>query len=90
MKIVDITEANASLAEYTSGLSEEPVIITDNGEPIAALFNLENVDFETISLSTNPKFIELIERSRAGRRVESGISSQEMRRRLGHHRLGHQ
>ncbi|BAZ16078.1 hypothetical protein NIES4071_79530 [Calothrix sp. NIES-4071] len=59
MKIVDITEANASLAEYTSGLSGEPVIITNNGEPIAALVNLENVDFETISLSSNPKFIEM-------------------------------
>jgi prevent-host-death family protein len=83
MKIVDITEANASLAEYTSGLSGEPVIITNNGEPIAALVNLENVDLETISLSTNPKFIEMIERSRARHRKEGGISSTEMRRRLG-------
>lgn len=82
MKIVDITEANASLADYTEGLSGEPVIITNNGEPIAALVNLENVDLETISLSTNPKFIEMIERSRA-RRTEGTISSTEMRRRLG-------
>lgn len=82
MKIIDIAEANASLADYTSGLSEEPVIITSNGEPIAALVNLENVDFETISLNTNPKFIEMIERSRA-RRTEGSISSKEMRRRLG-------
>lgn len=39
MKIVDITEANASLADYTESLSGEPVIITNNGEPIAALVN---------------------------------------------------
>lgn len=83
MKIVDITEANASLADYTESLSGEPVIITNNGEPIAALVNLENVDLETVSLSTNPKFIEMIERSRARRRKEGGISSTEMRRRLG-------
>jgi antitoxin (DNA-binding transcriptional repressor) of toxin-antitoxin stability system len=83
MKIVEIAEANATLAEYTSGLSEEPLIITSNGQPIAALVNLENVDLETVALSSNPKFIELIERSRARRRAEGGISSTEMRRRLG-------
>lgn len=83
MKIVEIAEANQTLAEYASGLTEEPVIITSNGQPIAALVTLENVDMETISLSSNPRFIELIERSRARRRSESGISSTEMRRRLG-------
>lgn len=83
MKIVDITEANASLADYTESLSGEPVIITNNGEPIAALVNLENVDLETVSLSSNPKFIEMIERSRARRRKEGSISSTEMRRKLG-------
>lgn len=72
MKIVEIAEANATLAEYTSSLSEEPVIITSNGQPIAALVTLENVNFETIALSSNPKFIELIERSRARRRAEGG------------------
>ncbi len=44
---------------------------------------MENVDLETITLSTNPKFIELIERSRDKRLSERGISSTEMRRRLG-------
>jgi antitoxin (DNA-binding transcriptional repressor) of toxin-antitoxin stability system len=83
MKIVELAEATETLAEYTSGLAEEPVIITSNGQPIAALVTLENVDIETISLSTNPKFIELIEQSRARRRSEGGISSTEMRRRLG-------
>lgn len=31
MKIIEVAEANATLAEYTSGLAEEPVIITRNG-----------------------------------------------------------
>ena len=83
MKIVEIAEARGTLAEYTSSLSEEPVIITSNGEPIAALVNLENVDLETLSLSSNSKFIQLIERARSRRREEGGISSNEMRRRLG-------
>lgn len=83
MKIFEIAEANATLAEYTCDLAEEPVIIMNNGQPIAALITLENVDLETIALSTNPKFMELIERSRMRRRSESGISSTEMRSRLG-------
>ena len=83
MKTLEIAEANATLAEYTSNLTSEPIIITSNGEPIAALVTLENVDLETISLSTNPKFMALIERSRARLRSEGGISSTEMRRRLG-------
>lgn len=83
MKTIELTDATATLAEYTSQLAEEPVIITDNGQPVAALITLENVDLETIALSSNPKFIELIERSRSRRRTEGGISSSEMRRRLG-------
>jgi prevent-host-death family protein len=83
MKIVEIAEAKATLAEYASDLTQEPLIITSNGQPIAALVTLENVDLETISLSTNPKFMGLIERSRAQRRSEGGVSSTEMRHRLG-------
>ncbi|HLO48775.1 MAG TPA: type II toxin-antitoxin system prevent-host-death family antitoxin [Kamptonema sp.] len=83
MRIVEIEEAKASLSEYASDLAKEPVIITSNGQPIAALVTLENVDWETVALSINPKFIELIERSRSRRQMEGGISSTEMRRRLG-------
>jgi PHD/YefM family antitoxin component YafN of YafNO toxin-antitoxin module len=83
MKTVDLSEANETLAEYAAGLTEEPVIIMRDGRPIAALFTLENSDMETIALSTNPKFIELIEQSRAQRLTQGGISSSEMRRKLG-------
>jgi PHD/YefM family antitoxin component YafN of YafNO toxin-antitoxin module len=89
MKIVEIAEATETPAKYASGLTEGPVIITNNGQPVAALVTLENVDMETIALSTNPKFIELIEQSRAKRRAEGGVSSVEMRRRLGLSRSNH-
>lgn len=59
MKILDITEANASLVEYIKSLSEEAIIITNNGEPIAVLVNLENIDLESISLTSNLKFIQM-------------------------------
>ena len=43
---------------------------------------IQNVDLETVSLSTNPQFVELIKRSRARVRADGGISSEEMRRRF--------
>ncbi|GAB4277752.1 MAG: hypothetical protein Fur0025_03810 [Oscillatoriaceae cyanobacterium] len=65
-------------------MEEEPIVITSNGQPIAALVTLENVDMETIALSTNQKFLKLIEGIQAPRSSQEGISSAEMRRRLGH------
>ena len=58
-------------------------IVTVKGKPTAALVSIENADLETISLSTNPEFIALIERSRTRQKAEGGFSGAEMRRRLG-------
>ncbi len=83
MKIVEQTEAKAPLADYAAGVAQEPVVVTVNGKPIAALVAIENADLETVSLSTNPAFLALIERSRARHRAEGGLSADEVRRRLG-------
>ena len=83
MKTIETAEANGTLAEYASQVHEDPVVVTDHGRPVAVLLALDNVDVETVSLSTNPKFIELIERCRARHKSEGGISSDEMRNRLG-------
>ena len=88
MRVIEKAEATAPLAEYTTGVKKEPVIVTRKGKPIAALVSIENADLETISLSTNRKFLALIERSRARQRTEGGISSKEMRQRLGMKRAG--
>lgn len=83
MRVVEKSKATAPLADYTTRVKEEPVIVTRKGKPIAALVSLENADLETVALSTNRKFLALIERSRTRHRTEGGISSNEMRRRLG-------
>ena len=83
MKVLEKADATAPLAEYTADLDKEPVVITSSGKPIAALVSLDNMDLETVSLSINPKFLELIERSRSRHREQGGISSDEMRRKLG-------
>lgn len=82
MKTIEVTKATMSLSEYAKKVKKEPVIITKEGKPVAAIVNIPNADIETVSLSNNPKFIALIERSRSKQKSEGGISAEEMRRRL--------
>ena len=82
MKFVDIAEATATLAEYTRDVQSAPVVVTVGGKPVAALVPVDHVDIESLSLGTNPDFLAIIERSRARREAEGGISKQVIRERL--------
>ena len=82
MKVIDKSDATASLAEYASQIDNGPVIVTSDGRPVAALVPLDNADLETVSLSTSGEFLALIERSRARIQSEGGIPSNEIRRRF--------
>jgi prevent-host-death family protein len=82
MKTVEIAEATSPLADYVPGVRTEPLVITDHGTPTAVMLPLNDVDLESIALSTNPAFMSLIERSRARARDEGEISADEMRRRV--------
>jgi hypothetical protein len=61
-------------------LGDEVVILISEDRPVAALVPLKNMDNESLSLSTNDVFLELIEQARA--EVKSGkvLSLDEMRR----------
>jgi antitoxin (DNA-binding transcriptional repressor) of toxin-antitoxin stability system len=80
---VGLHKATAPLAQYARGLRKEPVILTTHGKPVAALITILDVDWETVSLSTNPRFLSVIERSRARHKAEGGLSSEEVRRLFG-------
>ncbi len=82
MKTVEVSKATLPLSDYTKEIKKEPVITTKEGRPIVVLVSIPNTDIETVSLTNNPKFIALIERSRAKQKSEGGIPSEEMRRRL--------
>ncbi|MEX2317707.1 MAG: hypothetical protein WD669_11185 [Pirellulales bacterium] len=82
MRIIEKNDATATLAEYTADIASGAVIVTNAGQPVAALVPIENADLETVSLSTNRAFLDLIERSRARVQKEGGISNAEMRRRF--------
>ena len=85
MRTLDLANATAPLSQYARGVKKGPVILTTHGKPVAALILITNADLETVKLGTNPKFVALIQRSRARLKAEGGISSEEMRKRLGIH-----
>ena len=83
MKTVELSKATASLKAYTRDVGKEPMIVTVEGKPVAALVAIDNAVLETVTLSTHPQFLALIERSRARQKSAGGIFSKELRRRLG-------
>lgn len=83
MKKLELAKATAPLAKYALDVRKEPVVLTERGKPVAALVAIENADLETVILSSHPKFLALIERSRARHEAKGGISTAEMRHRLG-------
>jgi prevent-host-death family protein len=83
MRTVDISEATGSLSEYARQIRRGPVVVTRRGKPVAVVVAVRGLDLETLSLSTNPDFIALIERSRADYRATGGLSLDQVRRRFG-------
>ena len=65
MRTIKLSQASRSLAEYADELDDEIVVLTKKNRPVAAIVPLRNVDSESLSLSTSPKFLRLIRRSRA-------------------------
>jgi antitoxin (DNA-binding transcriptional repressor) of toxin-antitoxin stability system len=53
-------------------------VITKKGKAVAALIPMSDEDVERLALSLDPKFIEIIERSRASIAENGVISLEEM------------
>ena len=84
MKTVDVEKARDPLARYArrAHREDESLVVVDDGKPIAVVVPLEGEDLESLSVSTNPQFVALIEASRRRCPPGGGISAEEMRRRL--------
>lgn len=83
MKMVEISQATGTLAQYAHDMNGESIVLTENGKPVAALVSVQNTDWETIKLSLDPRFMQIIEDSRDAHKQNGGVSPDEMRRRLG-------
>jgi prevent-host-death family protein len=82
-RTIELTDATQSLADYAQQVDGGSIVVTSNGKPIAAVVALPNTDAETIALSQSPQFLAIMERSRIRYAQEGGISSADMRKRLG-------
>ena len=83
MKTIDIAKASRPLGEYARELAEGMIVVTSRKKPVAALVSLKNVDVESIALSTNPKFLKIIERSREQIRSGKTRTLDQMKREFG-------
>ena len=80
MKTIELSTATRSLAEYASEIGDEMVVLTDHSKPVAAIVSLKHVDSESLALSMNAEFMEIIAQAR--REVAAGdvITLDEMKR----------
>ncbi len=79
MKTIDLEKAFKPLSEYAKEVDDEILILKYNDKPVAAIVSLKNVDEESIALSTNPEFHEIIEKSREDFKLGKKISFDEMK-----------
>jgi len=84
VKTVELAEATASLSDYAREAVKEPVVVTRKGKPVVALVPVgTHTDLENLKVTTDPKFLAIMERSQARYEAEGGLSTEEVRRRLG-------
>ena len=78
MKTIEISTAKRPLSDYAKEIDEDIIVLTSDDKPVAAIVSLKNVDPESLSLSTNPEFLEIIERAREEFKSGKKLSLEEM------------
>jgi antitoxin (DNA-binding transcriptional repressor) of toxin-antitoxin stability system len=82
MKAIEISEVSALAPHVQPGCSE-PLLLTDHGRVVATVVPADEDDAHSMLLSINPTFGAILERSRRRLESEGGLSSDEVRKRLG-------
>ena len=83
MKTVEMAEATGTRSEYAKQVRTDPVVVMRCGKPVAALVPLNVEEWEGFVVSTHPKFLEIIEQSRASYKAQGGIPLEEIEREFG-------
>lgn len=82
MKRIEIDNANLTLRQVIELASTGPVVITEKGAALVAIVGIDEDSLESFSLSNNPDFLAIIERSRESYRRNGGVPIEEIRREL--------
>lgn len=83
MTRVELSEATGSLSEYTRRARKGPVVVTRDGKPVAVLRSLTGDEWEDFVVGTDPRFVAMIERSRARHKPGTGVPLAEAMRKYG-------
>ena len=74
MKIVPLAVVKDHFSSYIDESKESPIVVTRNGRPVAMLISInEEEDLDSILLSHNPRFIQLLEDARQHVRATEGV-----------------
>ena len=82
MKSIELSEVPALEPLIQSG-SVDPVVVMKDGQVLAAIVPVDEADLESMLLSINPQFQAILERSQSRLENEGGLSSDEVRQKLG-------
>jgi hypothetical protein len=83
MRTIAVEDTSLTAEDLAAMAQQEVVILTRKGNPLVCVTKLRGSDWESVSLASNPKFIELIENSRRSYRKHGGISLGQIRHSLG-------
>ena len=82
MKTIELSEVAVLIPLLQSG-SPEPLFVTQDGQTVAAIVPANEEDAESLLLSINPQLQAILERSQQRLESEGGVTSAEVRQRLG-------
>jgi len=78
MKTVTVRDLQKKVKECVDHAQEDRVVITRHGKPAAVLVGVEDEDWESVVLQTDPAFWKLIR----ARRKQPTLSLDQLRKRL--------
>jgi prevent-host-death family protein len=84
MRSIELLKGALDLAECADDVREgEPIVLTKDGQPVAALVAIDDFDVENWKLSQNQKFLGILERSRRSATEGRSYSHREVLDALG-------
>lgn len=81
MKTLAVEDCPLSLIEVAE--TDEPLVLTKRGEPVAAVFPCTKDDVDSLKLSSHPHFLRLLEKSIQRADAEGWVPLAEARRQAG-------
>ena len=83
MKAMKLPKELQSFLEAAETSREETLVFTEKKRPVAALVSLRRVDRDSLALSTNPEFLNIIETARRDIRAGKTTSLEALERKCG-------